>query len=64
MGITLYLLSVRPDNYEVVISPKLVETCYQEFAGRRLTLPQDKVALPNKDALSKHYETFLQKHES
>ncbi len=60
----LYLLSVRPDNYEVVISPKLVETCYQEFAGRRLTLPQDKVAVPNKDALGKHYETFLQKHES
>lgn len=58
----LYLLSVQPDTYKIVIAPELIETCYQEFLGRRLTLPKDSLALPSKEALQKHYERFLQKH--
>jgi putative restriction endonuclease len=58
----LYLLSVQPNTYEIVIAPNLIETCYQEFAGRKLSLPSDKFALPSGDALKKHYENFLQKH--
>jgi putative restriction endonuclease len=58
----LHLLSVQPDTHEVVIAPKLIETCYQEFAGRKLTLPKDEFLFPSKEALEKHYENFLQKH--
>jgi predicted restriction endonuclease len=57
----LHLLSIKPYTYEVVVAPQLIGTCYQEFVDRKLTLPQDKIALPNKDSLRKHYKTFLQK---
>jgi predicted restriction endonuclease len=60
----LYLLTVRPDDYEVVIAPELVGTCYQKLAGQRLSLPKIKTALPDKNALTKHYATFLQKQEN
>lgn len=59
----LHLLSVRPDTYEIVIAPDLSETCYREFAGRKLTLPENELALPNQVALTKHYELFLQKYK-
>jgi hypothetical protein len=59
----LHLLAIRPDNYEIVIAPELVGTCYQELAGRRLSLPRSEAVLPDKSALTKHYETFLHKHE-
>jgi putative restriction endonuclease len=58
----LYLLSVQPDTYEIIVSPELIETCYQEFAGQKLTLPKDAFVLPSSEALGKHYENFLQKH--
>ena len=58
----LYLLSVQPDSYEVVIAPELIETCYQEFSGRKLSLPTDELALPSREALRKHYKKFLEKH--
>ncbi len=58
----LYLLSIQPDTYEVIVASKLIETCYQEFAGQKLTLPKDTFVLPSSDALRKHYEKFLQKH--
>jgi hypothetical protein len=57
----LHLLSIRPDTKEVVIAPELVGTCYQDLADRKLTLPQDQKTVPNQNALSKHYETFLSK---
>lgn len=58
----LYLVSVEPDSYEIVIAPDLIKTCYQELAGRKLSLPTDELALPSKDALKKHYKNFLEKH--
>lgn len=60
----LHLLTIRPEDYEVLIAPELIGTCYQELAGQRLSLPKSKTALPDKNALTKHYETFLQKHEN
>jgi hypothetical protein len=57
----LHLLSIRPDTNEVVITPELVGTCYQDLVGRKLALPHDPKAAPNQSALSKHYETFLSK---
>jgi hypothetical protein len=60
----LHLLTIRPDDYEVLIAPELVGTCYQELAGQKLRLPQSKLALPDKNALTKHYEIFLQKCEN
>jgi hypothetical protein len=55
-------LTIRPDNYEVVVAPELVGTYYQELAGRRLSLPKSEIVLPDKIALTKHYGTFL-KHK-
>jgi hypothetical protein len=60
----LHLLSIRPDTYDVVIAPELIDTCYKDLAGRKLTLPQDQQAAPNQNALSKHHETFLRKYKS
>ena len=60
----LHLLSIRPDTYDVVISPELIDTCYKDLASRKLTLPQDQKAAPNRNSLSKHHETFLRKCKS
>jgi len=57
----LHLLSVQPDSYEIIISPKLAKTSYRELIGKRLVLPKYKSAMPNRVALNKHYEVFLQK---
>jgi predicted restriction endonuclease len=60
----LHLVSIQPDTYEVLISPELIGTCYQDLAGRKLTCPQQQVAAPNQIALSNHYEIFLKKINS
>lgn len=57
----LHLLSIQPDTYLVVIAPELINSCYQDLADRKLTLPQDQNAAPDRNALSKHYEIFLSK---
>lgn len=57
----LYLLSVNPENYEVLVSPRLAETYYEQFAYQKLHLPKDSKILPSKEALIKHYEIFLKK---
>ncbi|MBD2579614.1 HNH endonuclease [Oscillatoria sp. FACHB-1406] len=57
----LHLMSIQPDTYGVVISPELTSTCYQDLAGRKLILPQDRNAVPDRNALTKHHETFLSK---
>lgn len=59
----LHLLAIKPYDYKVVINPKLVNTCYQDLEGREVTLPQNKNAAPNQNALSRHYEIFLKKCE-
>lgn len=59
----LYLLSIHPESYEITLAPDLYESCYQELAGRNLRLPANVSAIPNKEALRKHYELFLQKHK-
>lgn len=59
----LYLLSIYPDTYSVVISPKLMDTCYQDFAGCKLNLPTRQSMIPSHDALNKHYKIFICKYE-
>jgi hypothetical protein len=57
----LHLLSINPNTYEVVINPDLSISCYQGLAGCKLTLPKNSLAFPDKSAVAKHYEQFLQK---
>ncbi len=59
----LHLLSIQPDTYEVVVAPELMDTCYQDLLGRKLTLPQEQTARPNQVALNTHHATFLSKHQ-
>lgn len=58
----LHLISVKPETYEVVIAPDLTNTCYAEFAGKKLNLPQYNLVLPDQTALTRHYELFLEKN--
>lgn len=55
----LHLLSIEPSTYEIKISSKLLTTCYRELDGRKLTLPKQGIR-PNKEALQKHYDNFLE----
>ncbi|MBD2112140.1 MULTISPECIES: HNH endonuclease [Cyanophyceae] len=57
----LHLISIQPDTYNVVISPELISTCYRDLANQKLTLPQNQNAVPDRSALSKHYEIFCSK---
>jgi HNH endonuclease/WD domain, G-beta repeat len=60
----LHLLSIQPNTYDVVIAPELIGTCYHDLICRKLALPQDQNAAPDRMALSKHYEIFLSKCKS
>lgn len=60
----LYLLSINPNHYEVVIASNLKGTCYEELEGRKLTLPLDENMWPDRKALTKHYEIFLENNKN
>ncbi|PSR12602.1 HNH endonuclease [filamentous cyanobacterium CCP3] len=60
----LHLLSIHPNTYDVVIAPELMGTCYQDLVGRKLALPQNKNAAPNRGALENHYRIFISKQRS
>lgn len=60
----LHLLSIQPETYEIIVASDLSTSCYQELAGRRLSLPIDKTACPSKGALGQHYDNFLQKQKA
>ena len=60
----LHLISIQPDSYDVIIAPELLGTCYQRLAQKKLKMPKSELLLPSREALNKHYEEFLKKHES
>lgn len=55
----LHLLSVSPDANTIELSSKLLETSYKDLDGKQLTLPSDEAVRPSRNALQKHYSTFL-----
>ncbi len=56
-----YFLSVDPQSYKVVISPKLSSTNYRELDNQKIQVPDQDAFKPNLIALEKHYQIFLQK---
>ena len=59
----LHLLSIHPDTRQIVLSSELASSSYYcAYAGQKLRLPHDKSASPDRAALEKHHEIFLQKH--
>jgi hypothetical protein len=60
----LHLISINPNSYEVIISPELVGTCYQQLSQKKLKMPKFEIAIPSQEALRKHYEEFLRKCKS
>jgi putative restriction endonuclease len=59
----LHLLSIQPETHEILIAHVLITTSYKEFVNRKVILPKDKVVRPDQLALTKHYESFLQKFD-
>ena len=39
------------ENYKIIISPQLVETEYEAFNGKQISLPNDKNYYPSTEAL-------------
>lgn len=57
----LYLISIQPRTYKIVLASELMATSYKEFSERKLSLPEYEAARPDQIALARHYELFLQK---
>ncbi len=55
-----HLLSIHPESYKIVLAPELAKTCYRDLAGQALTLPSNEAVLPNQEALTQHYNCFLE----
>lgn len=59
-----FLISIN-ENYQVVISPHLVETpsnyAVTPFAGKRILLPSDKRYYPAMENLNWHYNEFIKR---
>ena len=56
-----YLISIDPTTNKVIVSPSLLNTCYEELSGKIVKFPQDSSALPSPKSLAHHYEIFLSK---
>jgi len=56
-----YLISIDPTTNKVIVSPSLLNTCYEELSGKIIKFPQDSSALPSPKSLAHHYEIFLSK---
>jgi hypothetical protein len=53
----LGFLAIDTRTMAVLISPELKGTCYQEYAGRKLRLPNNRAGRPNCEALDNHRKT-------
>ncbi|MBI4750581.1 MAG: HNH endonuclease [Acidobacteria bacterium] len=51
----LGLLTVNTDNMTIVIDPKLANTEYAQFSGKKLHLPSEISMRPSVDALNAHH---------
>ena len=60
----LHFLSINPDTFEIVISPEIANSHYQEIAGRKLAVPKNKSASPDQTTLANHYKRFLTKRKT
>jgi len=60
----LHLISINPDTSRIIVSSSLLNTCYRELNDKNIKLPKDEVALISHQALSHHYETFLNKQNA
>lgn len=54
----LGLIGIEPLSLEVVLSPKLLNTCLKELCGRKLTLPNDVQLHPSNDAIEQRWKQF------
>ena len=57
----LYLITIKPETYEIVLSGKLHDSAYKEFSGKILRLPLNPNTIPDA-AIETHYEKFLDKN--
>jgi putative restriction endonuclease len=57
----LYLIAIKPETYEIVLSRKLHDSTYEEFSGKILRLPLNPNIIPDA-AIETHYEKFLDKN--
>jgi putative restriction endonuclease len=51
----LRLITLDPKTKQVLIAPKLMQTQYQEFFQKEITLPENETDIPDEKALAKHY---------
>lgn len=57
----LYLISIHPETKQVVISSELLDTCYQELAGKIIRSPNVLEHAPHFIALKEHYGNFVKR---
>lgn len=50
------LLAIDPDTKKVLLAPRIAESEYKEWYGRRIRLPKNTRVQPNTEALRKHLE--------
>src|SRR5262249_23182413 len=52
----LHLLRIDPDSLQVVLAPSIRESCYREWHGRTLRLPEAPENQPSRDRLALHWK--------
>lgn len=50
------LLAIDPETKQVLLAPRIKDSEYQDWCGRRIHMPKNKDSQPNKKALRKHLE--------
>lgn len=50
------LIAIDPETMTVLLAPILLETCYQQYAGKKIRLPDSQADRPDKDAIEWHRE--------
>jgi hypothetical protein len=50
----LKLIAVDVQTMSLLVSPSLADTCYEEYRGKRITIPDDPSSRPSQEALRQH----------
>ena len=50
------LLAIGPETKQVLLAPRIKDSEYQDWCGRRIHMPKNKDSQPSKEALRKHLE--------
>ena len=56
----MFLISINPENYKIVINPRLIGSQYERFSNKEVKKPSSRIKRINSSAIQWHYDKYLE----